>query len=129
SDAEPLYTGEDTDPVLQRMRPMRRSAPFDISPESHIVSYDAGHILGSSSLELTITEGAKKTSVVFSGDVGRYDQPILNDPISPPSKADVLLCESTYGDRDHEAGDAAVLLAEIVNRVAQRGGSIVIPAF
>ncbi len=129
SDAEPLYTTEDVDPALQRMKPMPRSGPFDISPEFHIVSYDAGHILGSSSLELTITEGAKKTIVVFSGDVGRYDQPILNDPITPPSKADVLLCESTYGDRDHEGGDAAELLAEIVNRVAQRGGSIVIPAF
>src|SRR5579864_8423262 len=129
SDAEPLYTTEDVDPVLQHMKPMPRSGPFDISPEFHLVSYDAGHILGSSSLELTITEGAKKTIVVFSGDVGRYDQPILNDPITPPSKADVLLCESTYGDRDHPGGDAAALLAEIVNRVAQRGGSIVIPAF
>jgi metallo-beta-lactamase family protein len=129
SDAEPLYTSEDVDPVLQRIKPMPRSGAFDISPEFHIVSYDAGHILGSSSLELTITENAKKTIVVFSGDVGRYDQPILNDPITPPSKADVLLCESTYGDRDHETGDPAVLLAEIVNRVAQRGGSIVIPAF
>jgi metallo-beta-lactamase family protein len=53
----------------------------------------------------------------------------LNDPITPPSKADVLLCESTYGDRDHQSGDATELLAAIVNRVAKRGGSIVIPAF
>ena len=129
SDAEPLYTSEDVDPVLQRMKPMPRSGLFDISPEFHIVSYDAGHILGSSSLELTITENAKKTIVVFSGDIGRYDQPILNDPVTPPSKADVLLCESTYGDRAHEPGNAPELLAEIVNRVAKRGGSIVIPAF
>jgi metallo-beta-lactamase family protein len=129
SDAEPLYTTEDVDPVLQRLKPMPRSGPFDISPEFHVVSYDAGHILGSSSLEVTITENANKTIVVFSGDIGRYEQPILNDPITPPSKADVLLCESTYGDRDHQAGDAAELLAAIVNRVAKRGGSIVIPAF
>jgi metallo-beta-lactamase family protein len=94
-----------------------------------VVSYDAGHILGSASLELTITENAKKTVVVFSGDIGRYEQPILNDPATPASNADVLLCESTYGDRDHEAGDPAELLAAIVNRVAKRGGSIVIPAF
>jgi len=67
--------------------------------------------------------------VVFSGDIGRYDQPILNDPVTPPSKADALLCESTYGDRDHQAGDPAEMLAGIVNRVAKRGGSIVIPAF
>jgi metallo-beta-lactamase family protein len=129
SDAEPLYTSEDVDPVLQRIKPMPRSGPFDISPEFHIISYDAGHVLGSSSLELTIAENAKKTIVVFSGDIGRYDQPILNDPVTPPSKADVLLCESTYGDRDHESGNAPELLAEIVNRVAKRGGSIVIPAF
>jgi metallo-beta-lactamase family protein len=107
---------------------MPRSGAFDVSPEFHFVSYDAGHILGSSSLELTITEGDKKTVVVFSGDIGRYSEPILNDPTTPPH-ADVLVCESTYGDRDHAEGDAAALLADIVNRVAKRGGSIIIPAF
>jgi metallo-beta-lactamase family protein len=94
-----------------------------------VTSFDAGHILGSSSLELTVSEGGKKTVVVFSGDIGRYNQPILNDPTTPPSSADVLICESTYGDREHPEGDAAQLLAGIVNRVAKRGGSIVIPAF
>ena len=123
-----LYTSEDVDPALRLMKPMPRSGAFDVSPEFHFVSYDAGHILGSSSLELTITEGDKKTVVVFSGDIGRYSEPILNDPTTPP-RADVLLCESTYGDRDHAEGDAAALLADIVNRVAKRGGSIVIPAF
>jgi metallo-beta-lactamase family protein len=128
-DPQPLYTAVDVDPVLRAMKPMPRTGGFDISPEFHIDSYDAGHILGSSSLVLTITENAKKTVVLFSGDIGRYDQPILNDPITPPVSADVLLCESTYGDRDHEAGDPAELLAAIVNRVAKRGGVIVIPAF
>jgi metallo-beta-lactamase family protein len=108
---------------------MPRLGGFDISPEFHVNSYDAGHILGSSSLELTITEGGRKTVVVFSGDVGRYNQPILNDPTTPPSHADVLLCESTYGDREHPDGDPAEVLAQIVNRVAKRGGSIVIPSF
>ena len=129
SDVQPLYTSEDVDPPLRALKPMPRSGGFDISPEFHIDSYDAGHILGSSSLVLTIAEGGKKTIVIFSGDIGRYDQPILNDPITPPANADVLLCESTYGDRDHEAGDPAEMLAAIVNRVAKRGGSIVIPAF
>ena len=126
---EALYTTEDVDPVLKLLKAMPRSGGFDISPEFHVASYDAGHILGSSSLELTITEGGKKTVVVFSGDIGRYNQPILKDPVTPPSKADVLLCESTYGDREHPEGDAAELLAGIVNRVVKRGGSIVIPAF
>jgi metallo-beta-lactamase family protein len=128
-DPQPLYTTVDVDPVLRAMKPMPRTGALDVSPEFHIDSYDAGHILGSSSLVLTITEESKKSVVLFSGDIGRYDQPILNDPVTPPVNADVLLCESTYGDRDHETGDPAELLAAIVNRVAKRGGVIVIPAF
>jgi len=124
-----LYTPEDVDPVLKLLKTMPRSGGFDISPEFHVASFDAGHILGSSSLELTITEGGKRIVVVFSGDIGRYGQVILKDPTTPASKADVLLCESTYGDREHDAGDPAELLAQIVNRVVRRGGSIVIPAF
>jgi len=125
-----LYTSDDVDPVLRLLKPMPRNGGFDISPEFHVESYDAGHILGSSSLELTITENGKKTVIVFSGDVGRYDQPILNDPVTPVTKQiDLLLCESTYGDREHEAGDPLELLSNIVNRVVKRGGSIVIPAF
>src|SRR5713101_7805643 len=129
TDPLPLYTSEDVEPTLKLIKSMPRSGAFDISPEFRVTSYDAGHILGSSSLELTITEAGKKTVVVFSGDIGRYNQPILKDPATPPSKADVLICESTYGDREHPVGDAAELLAQIVNRVVKRGGSIVIPSF
>lgn len=93
------------------------------------MAYDAGHILGSTSLALTITETGKKTVVIFSGDIGRHDQVILRDPVTPSAQADVLLCESTYGDREHEAGDPAAEIAGVVNRVAQRGGCIVVPAF
>jgi metallo-beta-lactamase family protein len=125
----PIYTSEDVDPVLRLMKPMPRLGEFGVDPVYRIVSYDAGHILGSSSLELTISENGAKKVVVFSGDVGRYDQPILNDPRTPPSAADVLICESTYGDREHPGGDPAVQLADIVNRVVHRGGSIIIPAF
>src|SRR5437588_2430974 len=114
--------------MLHRLKPMPRLGGFDVTPEFHFDAYDAGHILGSTSLALTITENGRKTVVVFSGDIGRYGEPILKDPATPP-KADVLLCESTYGDREHEAGDPAAMLADIVNRVVKRGGSIVIPAF
>ena len=125
-----LYTSDDVDPVLRLMKPMPRNGGFDISAEFHVESYDAGHILGSSSLELTITENGKKTVIVFSGDIGRYDQPILNDPVTPVTKQiDLLLCESTYGDREHESGDPLELLSNVVNRVVKRSGSIVIPAF
>lgn len=129
--AEPraLYVPDDVDPVLRQLKTMPRSGCFDISPEFRVCGYDAGHILGSSSLELTISEGGKKIVVVFSGDIGRYGQPILKEPTTPPSNADVLLCESTYGDREHEDGNPEELLAQVVNRVVKRGGSIVIPAF
>ncbi|HUI75874.1 MAG TPA: MBL fold metallo-hydrolase [Candidatus Acidoferrum sp.] len=123
-----LYTAEDVDPVLKQLKPMPRCGAFELSPEFRFECFDAGHILGSSSLALTITENGKKTVVVFSGDVGRYSQAILKDPTTPAS-ADVLLCESTYGDREHPSGDPASVIEEIVNRVVKRGGSIVIPAF
>jgi metallo-beta-lactamase family protein len=128
AERQPLYTSEDIDPMLRLFRPMPRRGGFDVSPEFHFEAYDAGHILGSTSFALTITENSKKTTVVFSGDIGRYDQPILNDPTTPPN-ADFLLCESTYGDREHQPGDPAAELADVVNRVVRRGGSIVIPAF
>jgi metallo-beta-lactamase family protein len=129
--AEPrsLYTPDDVEPVLKQLKTMPRSGNFDISPEFHVASFDAGHILGSSSLELTIREGSKTIVVVFSGDIGRYGQPILKEPTTPASNADVLICESTYGDREHQDGNPEELLAQTVNRVVKRGGSIVIPAF
>src|SRR6185437_13620481 len=122
-------TSEDIDPVLKLMKPVARKGAFEVSPEFHFVAYDAGHILGTTSLELTVDENGKKTVVVFSGDIGRYGEPIPNDPVTPQSNADVLLCESTYGDRDHQPGDPAEELAQVVNRVAKRGGSIIVPAF
>ncbi|HTC61779.1 MAG TPA: MBL fold metallo-hydrolase [Candidatus Saccharimonadales bacterium] len=124
----PLYTREDVAPVLKAMREIPRAAPFTISPQFSVKPHDAGHIVGSSSLELTITENGKRTVVLFSGDVGRYNQSILKDPEAPPA-CDVLLCESTYGDREHPGGLPEDALAEVVNRVAKRGGQIVIPAF
>jgi metallo-beta-lactamase family protein len=124
----PLYTREDVAPVLKAMQEIPRAAPFTISPQFSVKPHDAGHIVGSSSLELTITENGKKTVVLFSGDVGRYNNAILKDP-EPPPACDVLLCESTYGDRDHPPGAPEDALAEVVNRVAKRGGQIVIPAF
>lgn len=129
ADPRPVYVSADVDPVLKLLKPAPRTGAFTVSPEFQFVAYDAGHILGSTSLVLTITEPAKKTVVLFSGDIGRYDQVILQDPTTPPVHADVLLCESTYGDREHQPGDPAAEIAAVVNRVAQRGGSIVIPSF
>ena len=124
----PLYTVAESHAALQQFRMIPRAEPFTISPQFSVRPHDAGHILGSTWLELTIMENGKQTLVVFSGDVGRYDQPILKDPESP-ARADFLLCESTYGDRDHPGGSVLDELADIVNATAKRGGAVVIPAF
>ena len=125
---QPLYGPADVGPTVNLLREIPRADSFTISPQFTVRPHDAGHILGSCSLELTITENGKKMVVLFSGDVGRYNQPILKDPETPP-RCDVLLCESTYGDRDHPSDSPEDELAEIINRVVQRGGQIVIPAF
>jgi metallo-beta-lactamase family protein len=124
----PLYTVDQAQEALAGFQEIPRADTFTISPQFSVRPRDAGHILGSTWLELTITENGKQTLVVFSGDLGRYDQPILKDP-EPPTRADFLLCESTYGDRDHPTGSVADKLAEVINRVAKRGGAVVIPSF
>ena len=124
----PLYTVAESQTALAQFREIPRADAFTISPQFSVRPHDAGHILGSSWLELTITENGKQTLVVFSGDLGRYGQPILKDPESP-TRADFLVCESTYGDRDHPDGSVPDALADLINRVVKRGGSVVIPAF
>ena len=124
----PLYTADDVAPVLNALREIPREGSFTISPQFTVRSHNAGHILGASSLELTITENGKQIVVLFSGDVGRYTQPILKDP-EAPTRCDVLLCESTYGDRDHPSDSLEDAMSDVVNRVVKRGGQIVIPAF
>jgi metallo-beta-lactamase family protein len=124
----PLYTVDESQTALKQFTEIPRADAFTISPQFSVKPHDAGHILGSSWLELTITENGKQTLVVFSGDLGRYNQPILKDP-EAPTRADFLLCESTYGDRDHPAGSVGDVLADVINRTAKRGGAVVIPAF
>jgi metallo-beta-lactamase family protein len=124
----PLYTEDEAKQALTRFVENPRTGPFSLSPEFSVRQHDAGHILGSASLELTITENGKKTVVLFSGDIGRYGGPILKSP-EPPVPADILLCETTYGDRDHPNDSPFDEMANVVNRVVKRGGVIVIPAF
>lgn len=124
----PLYTVEESQAALKQYQQIPRADTFAISPQFSVRPHDAGHILGSAWLELIITENGRQTLIVFSGDLGRYNDPILKNP-ETPSRADYLLCESTYGDRDHPSGSVEDQLAEIVNRVAKRGGAVVIPAF
>jgi metallo-beta-lactamase family protein len=124
----PLYTEQDANNVLKQFQENPRTGAFQISPEFTVKQHEAGHILGSASLELTITESGRTTTVLFSGDIGRYNQVILNDPENPP-RADVVICESTYGDREHPSTDPLDALDSVINRVYKRGGVIVMPAF
>jgi metallo-beta-lactamase family protein len=124
----PLYTVAEAQTTLTQFREIPSNDSFAISPQFSVLPHDAGHILGATWLELTITEGGKKMLVVFSGDVGRYDQPLLKDPESP-TRADFLLCEATYGDREHPTGSVTDELADVINRTVKRGGAVVIPAF
>ncbi len=114
--------------ALQQFQIIPRSGPYTISEEFSIRLYDAGHILGSAIVELTVREKGRSTVVAFSGDIGRYGQPILKDPTPVPA-ADVLLCESTYGDRDHPHDDDYTQLSAAIRRTADRGGVVVVPAF
>jgi metallo-beta-lactamase family protein len=106
----------------------RHNPPLPLYTHQQVAPVLAGHILGSTNIELTISENGHTTTVVFSGDIGRYNNLILKSP-EPPPNCDVLLCESTYGDRDHPTDPPDQAIADIVNRVAKRGGVIVIPAF
>lgn len=127
--ALPLYAVADAAEALERLRPLRYGKPREIVPGFTLSFSRAGHILGSASALLDVAAGsATPRRVLFSGDLGRYSAPILPDP-EPPPEADVLVLESTYGDRDHPSGSpAAALEREIVGAVA-RGGAVVIPAF
>jgi metallo-beta-lactamase family protein len=128
---DPLYTEDDAGATLPLLRPIPYGAEHEIAQGVHITLVDAGHILGSSIVRMRLTApgGGRDTIVVFSGDLGRPGTPILRDP-TPVSEADVVLCESTYGGREHEAADKAVdTLAAVVNDAVRRKGVLLIPSF
>ena len=126
---EPLYTAEDVPPLMRRMLSEPYDRPFDVVPGVRATFVEAGHILGSASVVLECTEGGVTRRLVFSGDVGRWGLPIIRDP-APPHGADVVIMESTYGDRDHPpAEDMRERLATIVRETAARGGRVLVPAF
>ena len=122
---KPLYTAEDVETTLPLFRPVPYHQKTGIAGDLTMESYDAGHILGSSSILLT--DGT--TRLIFSGDVGRPGLPIIRDPEKMPP-ADYLIMESTYGAKTHpQEGEAPGKLEAIVNRTVARGGKLVVPAF
>ena len=126
---EPLYTLKDAETALKHVKPVLYDQLVEINEEVKIVFNDAGHILGSSIVEIFLTEGEGYTKLVFSGDLGMKGRPILRDP-KPIKKADYLIMEATYGNRVHEQNTASIRsLIDIVVRTAKRGGTVVIPSF
>jgi len=126
---EPLYTLADALDLLQQVRTVRYGEAIEVLPGVELTFRDAGHILGSASVWLTLREGELVRRVTFSGDVGQYDTPILRDP-EPGPAADVVLMESTYGDRLHRDREATLAEFGSILRDARRdGGNVLIPAF
>ena len=127
---EPLYTAADATRVVDSMMSIPYERPLDITPGVRLTYTDAGHMLGSASVVLDIDAAGAKRRLVFSGDIGRPGLPIIRDPKPPKGPADVLIIESTYANKIHESvREAQGLLTKYVNKVAQRGGKIFIPAF
>ena len=128
---EPLYDERDAEQAIEHFRAVRYDTDVDVAPGIRAVFLDAGHILGSAIIRVTATDspdGPERT-LVFSGDLGRHDTPIIRDP-THVSDADYVLMESTYGGREHEPQDEAVrILAETVRLVAEHDGVLLVPSF
>jgi metallo-beta-lactamase family protein len=125
--ALPLYTEADAAAALALLRPSPFGKKIAIGEGFEIEFINAGHLLGSSYVRLTRADKSS-AGILFGGDLGRYDRPILPDP-APGVDADVLLLESTYGDRAHPKDDDGAALARIVNETHARRGKVIIPAF
>ena len=125
----PLYTVEDAEQALKLLRPIEYNKPTQIAPGITATYHDAGHILGSAIVEVNITENGKRTCIIFSGDIGQWNKPLVRDP-TLLDRADYIVMESTYGDRDHDHSiSVPEALAKVVNDTYQRGGNIVVPTF
>lgn len=127
---EPLYRVEDATRTVENMIGMPYKKWFEVTDGVRAMFTEAGHILGSASVVVELREGDALRRVVFSGDIGRNGLAIIRDPEPPQVGADVIICESTYGNRDHESVDGArAQLARVVRDTAARGGRVLIPAF
>ncbi|RZL41359.1 MAG: MBL fold metallo-hydrolase, partial [Pedobacter sp.] len=127
---EPLYTDEDVTKAVGQMKIVDYEEDFEIQPDIKLKFTDAGHILGSAAVHLTITENGKPTRITFSGDVGRYGDLLLKSP-QQFSQADYILMESTYGDSLHKDLEPIEdMLYEVINNTCNiKKGKVIIPAF
>ena len=126
---EPLYTVADAQRVPEFIDTCEYGQPVHLCDGVDAVFIDAGHLLGSASIRLTLTEGGQTKTIVFSGDIGNVDQPIIRDP-QFFTGADYVVMESTYGDRNHtEVWSYTGQLAQIIDETLGKGGNVVIPSF
>jgi metallo-beta-lactamase family protein len=126
--ALPLYTVRDAEAALRRLRPIEYERWFEPAPRVRARLRRAGHILGSAIVDVEAADRAPPLRLLFSGDVGRYDAPLVPDP-TPPGACDVLVVESTYGDRVHPEGGPRRKLADLLTAAQARRGTLLIPAF
>jgi metallo-beta-lactamase family protein len=125
----PLFDLDDVSATLRRLKTITYDVPHELLPGIRVRVRDAGHIMGSSSVELWVSEAGVQRKLVFSGDLGQYDSPILQDPWRFGS-ADVVLMESTYGDRRHRARtDTEREFGAVLAAAASGGGNVIVPAF
>jgi len=125
----PLYTMPDAEGILKQFVPHRYDEKIPLFDGIEIRFTDAGHLLGSSYIEIWINENGEQRKIVFSGDIGNVNQPLLRDP-SLVDEADYIMVESTYGDRVHDAPpDYAKALSEVLQATFDRGGSVIVPSF
>ena len=122
--ALPLYRGKDAERAIERLAPAPLHREFSLPGEARCLLRRAGHILGAATAQIDLGG----TRIVFSGDLGRYDDPVMHDP-EPVPEADIIVIESTYGNRVHEHADPVDALGGLIERTVQRGGTVVIPAF
>lgn len=130
----PLYTVGEAEAAVDYFRPTTSRKPVQVGKNMSATFYNAGHILGSAMIVLRINESGKKRTVMYTGDLGRYDKPIIKDPASQFNKEDreidLLIMESTYGDRIHEpVVDLKPMLKNVLQETFDRGGVVMIPAF
>lgn len=127
---KPLYTQEDAVQAIRQFKSKDYHETFSVIPGVDVTFYDAGHMLGSAAVKLELTEeGQDPVCLVFSGDIGRYDKPVLRDP-DPIADAQYVIMEATYGDRLHEDDeDTEETLRLICNEVWENKGKLIIPAF
>lgn len=125
----PLYTTDDAKDCFRLLSPIYYGEPVEIGDGVVATFHDAGHILGSSMIRVTVSQDGEKRTLLFSGDVGRWNKPILRDP-TLFDEADYVLVESTYGDRLHESQETiSEELAKVINSTVEAAGNILIPSF